>query len=100
MKVERIPNIHPGMILKEDFMELHGLSINKLSRLLFVPPIRISQIVNGKRSITADTALRLEKLFGARAQFWLNLQDQYDLEQAKEKCGGEIADHIRAIHAA
>jgi len=69
--------ITPGEILREDFMEPLGISINQLSRDLSVPPNRISEIVNGKRSITADTALRLQRYFGVEAQFWLNLQTEY-----------------------
>ena len=71
--------IFPGEILREDFLEPLGISINQLSRDLSVPPNRISEIVNGKRAITADTALRLERYFGIEAQFWLNLQTEFDL---------------------
>ena len=71
--------VHPGEILLEDFMKILGISINKLARELVVPPNRISEIVNGKRSITPDTALRLYRYFGIDAQFWLNLQSEYDL---------------------
>ncbi|MFH2045668.1 MAG: HigA family addiction module antitoxin [Pseudomonadota bacterium] len=77
--------ITPGEILREDFMEPLGISINQLSRDLSVPPNRISEIVNGKRSITADTALRLERYFNVEAQFWLNLQTEYDLRIIKRK---------------
>ena len=86
--------IPPGEILREDFMEPMGISINKLSRDLSVPPNRISEIVNGKRSITADTALRLERYFGIEAQFWLNLQSEYDLRKMKRKIGHEIEERI------
>ena len=65
--------INPGEILREDFLEPLGISINKLSRDLAVPPNMISEIVNGRRSITADTASRLQRYFGVEAQFWLNL---------------------------
>jgi antitoxin HigA-1 len=71
--------IYPGEVLREDFMEPLSISINKLSRDLAVPPNTISEIVNGKRSITADTALRLQRYFGVEAHFWLNLQTEYDL---------------------
>ena len=70
---EILEPINPGEILREDFLEPLGISINRLSRELSVPPNRISEIVNGKRSITADTALRLQRYFGVEAQFWLNL---------------------------
>jgi len=82
--------ITPGEILREDFMEPMGISMNKLSRDIDVPPNRISEIVNGKRGITADTALRLERYFGVEAQFWLNLQSEYDLRIIKRKIGSDI----------
>ena len=86
--------ITPGEILREDFMAPMKISINKLSRDLVVPPNRISAIVNGKRSITADTALRLERYFGVEAQFWLNLQSEYDLRMIKRKIGNDIEQRI------
>ncbi len=86
--------ITPGEILREDFMGPMNISINKLSRDLVVPPNRISAIVNGKRSITADTALRLERYFGIEAQFWLNLQSEYDLRMMKRKIGNDIEQRI------
>ena len=86
--------ITPGEILREDFMEPMGISINKLSRDIAVPPNRISEIVNGKRGITADTALRLERYFGVEAQFWLNLQSGYDLRVMKRKIGSDIEQRI------
>jgi len=86
--------ITPGEILREDFMGQLGISINKLSRDLSVPPNRISEIVNGKRSITADTALRLQRYFGVEAQFWLNLQTEYDLRMMKRKIWPDIVQRI------
>ena len=86
--------ITPGEILREDFMEPFGISINKLSRDLSVPPNRISEIVNGKRSVTADTALRLQRYFGVEAQFWLNLQTEYDLRMIKRKIWSDIEQRI------
>ena len=83
-----------GEILREDFMEPMNISINQLSRDLAVPPNRISEIVNGKRSVTADTALRLERYFGIEAQFWLNLQSEYNLRIMKRKIGREIEQRI------
>ncbi|MBA4393836.1 MAG: addiction module antidote protein, HigA family, partial [Desulfobacca sp.] len=77
-----LPPITPGEILREDFMESSKLSINQLARNIGVPPNRISEIVNGKRAITADTALRLQRFFGVEAQFWLNLQSEFDLRIA------------------
>ena len=86
--------ITPGEILREDFMEPFGISINKLSRDLSVPPNRISEIVNGKRSITTDTALRLQRYFGVEAQFWLNLQTEYNLRMMKRKIWSDIEQRI------
>lgn len=86
--------ITPGEILREDFMEPLDISINQLARDLSVPPNRISEIVNGKRSISADTALRLQRYFGVEAQFWLNLQTEYDLRMMKRKVWTEIERRI------
>jgi addiction module HigA family antidote len=89
--------IKPGEILREDFLEPLGISINRLSRDLSVPPNRVSEIVNGKRSITADTALRLQRYFGVEAQFWLNLQTEYDLRLMKRKVWADIERRIIPI---
>jgi addiction module HigA family antidote len=86
--------IYPGEVLKEDFLEPLGISMNQLSRDIDVPANRISEIVNGKRGITADTALRLERYFGVEAGFWLNLQTEFDLRTAKQKIGAEIKKRI------
>ena len=86
--------ITPGEILHEDFMEPMGISMNQLSRDIAVPPNRISEIINGKRGITADTALRLERYFGVEAQFWLNLQSEHDLRIMKRKIGSDIEQRI------
>ena len=75
--------IHPGEILLEDFLQPMGISINHLAREIEVPPGRISTIVNGKRSITADTALRLGMYFNVSPELWLNLQTDYDLRIAR-----------------
>ena len=80
-----IPNTTPGEILKEEFMEPHGLSMNRLASMIKVPTNRISAIVNGSRSITADTALRLSKCFGNSAEFWMNIQRDHDIADAVEK---------------
>jgi addiction module HigA family antidote len=77
--------VHPGEILMEDFLKPMGISINKLARDIAVPPGRISTIVNGKRSITADTALRLGLYFGVSPELWLNLQTDYDLRVARRE---------------
>jgi antitoxin HigA-1 len=80
---EFLDPIHPGEILLEDFIKPMALSINKLARAIGVPPGRISNIANGKRSITADTALRLGIYFGVSPELWLNLQTDYDLRIAR-----------------
>ena len=82
--------VHPGEILEKDFMEPLGLSQNELARRIGVPPRRINEIIHGKRGITADTAIRLGKLFGTSAQIWLNLQAHYELDSIiyAERTGG------------
>ena len=90
--------ITPGEILREDFMDHLDISINKLARDLSVPPNRISEIVNGKRAITADTALRLQRYFGVEAQFWLNLQTEYDLRMMKRKIWSDIERRIIPVN--
>ncbi|MFF2114699.1 HigA family addiction module antitoxin [Rhodococcus koreensis] len=83
--------IHPGEILRDDFLEPFGITQNRLATIIGVPPRRINEIVLGKRSITADTALRLAKVFGNSAQFWLNIQDRYELDIAADKLGDTLA---------
>lgn len=78
-----LTNIHPGEILKEEFLKPLEISAYRLSKDLGIPQTRISQILKGKRRITADTALRLSKYFGNSAKFWLGLQDDYDIEQGR-----------------
>jgi addiction module HigA family antidote len=92
--------IKPGEILLEDFMEPLNISINRLARDIVVPPNRISEIVNGKRAITADTALRLERYFQVEAQFWLNLQSEYDLRVMKQKIWKDIQRRIIPLQGA
>lgn len=84
------PAIHPGEILNDELQEV-GVSAAELARQIDVPANRISQIINGKRSITGDTALRLGHWFGTSAQFWLNLQTSYELRLAEQQAGGAIA---------
>ena len=78
---EKLPNIHPGEILKEDFLDAMNISAYRLAKEINVSETRISEIIHGKRSITADTAIRFSKFFGTTAEFWLNLQNLYDLEE-------------------
>lgn len=81
--------VHPGVILKDELVEL-DISPTELARQLSVPTNRISQIINGKRAITGDTALRLGRWFGNEPQFWLNLQSQFDIAVAEKEAGGAI----------
>lgn len=87
---EKLPNIHPGEILKEEFLDAIGISAYRLAKEINVPETRISEIVHGKRSITADTAIRFSKFFGTTAEFWLNLQNLYDLEEEKNNHAPEF----------
>lgn len=92
--------IHPGEILREEFLIPLGISINRLAREIVVPPGRISEIVNAERGITADTALRLARFFGVSAQMWLGLQAEYDLRMARRVAGPEIERRIHPYAAA
>ncbi|HAQ18000.1 MAG TPA: addiction module antidote protein, HigA family [Prolixibacteraceae bacterium] len=82
--MEKLPNIHPGEILLEEFMVPLEITAYKMSKDIHIPQTRISQIIKGKRRITADTALRLSSYFGNSAKFWLGLQDDFDLEEEKQ----------------
>jgi len=84
-KSEKLLPIHPGEILREDFMGPLGLSMNKLALELHVPVTRIAEIVHERRAITPDTALRLGRYFNTSARFWLNAQAAYDLEVAEDE---------------
>ena len=88
---DKIAPIHPGEVLMEDFIEGFGITQNKLSVSIGVPPRRINEIVHGKRGITADTALRLAKYFGTSAEFWINLQSHYELDRAEARAGDQIS---------
>lgn len=90
----QLQNIHPGEILLEEFLQPLGISAYRLSKDLDIPQTRISEILKGKRRITADTALRLSKYFGNSAKFWLGLQDDYDLEEERKEKGASL-DAIR-----
>ena len=92
---ERLPPIHPGEVLLEDFMKPLALSQYRLAKDIGVTPIRISQIVNGKRSITVDTAMRLARYFGTSAGVWLRLQVRYDLEIAEQELSERINREVK-----
>ena len=89
--------IHPGEILLEEFLEPLGISQYRLAKDISVPARRINEIVHGKRSITADTALRLSRYFGLSDRFWLNLQGRYDLELEKDKLEGRIEAEVKVL---
>src|SRR5438132_861552 len=94
-KDKLLPPIHAGEILREEFMKPLGMSINQLARDLRVPVTRMSEIVNERRGITADTALRLARYFNNSVQFWMNLQKAYEIEVAERSFGGTIARDVR-----
>jgi len=83
--MDKLPNIHPGEILLEEFLKPMNITAYRLAKNIKIPQTRISQIIKGKRRITADTALRLAKYFGTSEQFWLGLQNDYDIEEKKAK---------------
>ncbi len=94
-KARRLPPVHPGEILREDLLKPLRISINRLGRDLRVPVTRVSEIVNGRRSITADTALRLARYFGTTPEFWMSLQAAYDLDAAQRASADRI---VRDVH--
>ncbi len=94
---DSIPEIHPGEILRSEFLEPLGMSVNALALALRVPAPRINDVVRGKRAISADTALRLARYFGASAQFWLNLQIAFDLRVATAAAGEQIEREIEPM---
>ena len=79
----KLKNIHPGEVLKIDFLDELGISTYRLAKDIGIPQTRLSEIIKGKRRVTADTALRLSGYFGTTAKFWLGLQDDYDLEEER-----------------
>ena len=96
MAKKTLPNIHPGEILQEEFLLPMNISQNALARAAGVPPRRINEIVLGKRGVTADTALRLAKVFGTSEGFWLGLQADYDLEESRNIIGADL-DRIERL---
>jgi len=93
----RLPPVHPGEVLLEDFMKPLGLTRYRVAKDIGVPPLRISQIVRGQRSITADTALRLARYFGTSAAVWLRLQARYDLEMAETQLAERIEREVKEL---
>jgi addiction module HigA family antidote len=97
MRKKMIAPIHPGEILMEEFLKPLGISQYKLAKDISVPARRINEIVHGKRSITADTALRLSRYFNLSERFWLNLQARYDLEVEKDKLNGRMETEVKVF---
>ena len=95
MASNKMRPIHPGEILREEFLVPLGMSANALAMALHVPAPRINDIVRERRAVTPDTALRLARYFDTTAQFWLNLQSSFDLKQAESEMGGRIAEEVR-----
>jgi addiction module HigA family antidote len=101
MSVKKLKPVHPGEVLMEEFLKPMELSQNRLALAIGVPPRRINEIVLGKRSITADTALRLGRYFGMSPQFWLGLQMDYDLDvtaaNLEKRLKKEVKPHAAAV---
>ena len=100
MNEEKLPPIHPGEILLEEFLKPMELSQYRLAKDIRVPARRINEIVHGKRGISPDTALRLSRYFGLSERFWLNLQTRYDLEIEKDRLAGRLEEEVRVYTAA
>jgi addiction module HigA family antidote len=97
MDEERFEPVHPGEILLQEFLRPMGISQYRLAKDIHVHPRRINEIVHGKRSVTADTALRLSRYFGLSERFWLNLQARYDLEVEKDRLKGRLEEEVKVL---
>ena len=97
MKNKKLPSIHPGEILIEEFLKPMAISQYRLAKDISVPPRRINEIVHGKRSISADTALRLGRFFGISPQFWLNLQTRFDLEVTEDLLAERLEKEVQVL---
>jgi addiction module HigA family antidote len=91
----KLKNVHPGEVLLEEFIKPMGLSQNRLAREIGVPPRRINEIALGKRAVSADTALRFARYFGTSESFWMGLQADYDLEEARKSLGSRLIREVR-----
>jgi len=100
MKNKLLTKITPGEILAEEFLKPMAITQYRMATDIGVPPRRINEIVNGRRAITADTALRLGRYFRMSPEFWLNLQSHYDLEQEQERLGRRLDKEVKALEAA
>lgn len=98
--MKKIPPVHPGEILQEEFLEPLAISQNRLGKELGVSPRRVNEIIHGRRAITADTALRLSRYFGNSASFWLGLQMDYDLDVADDALASRINKEVRQLAVA
>jgi len=94
MKITKLPPVHPGEFLREDFMKPLGLSQYRVAKDIGVPPRRINEIVHRKRAVTADTALRLARYFGTSARLWINLQADFDLETEEDRIGSKLKKEV------
>jgi addiction module HigA family antidote len=97
MTRRKLPPIHPGEVLTDDFLLPLGISQYRLAKSVSVPPRRLNEIVSGQRSITADTALRLARYFGTTERFWLNLQMRFDLEVEKDRLGVRLEKEVQVL---
>jgi len=97
MPARKMPPIHPGEILQEEFLAPLGITLYRLAKETSVPPRRINEIVRRTRAITADTALRLARYFGTSERFWLNLQARYDLEREKDRLGTRLQQEVQVL---
>jgi len=97
MRTNKMPPVHPGEILMDEFLTPMGISQYRLAHDISVPPRRINEIVHGTRSITADTALRLGRYFGVSPQFWLNLQAHFDLEREQDRLGNRLEQEVQTF---
>ncbi len=95
--MKKLPNVHPGEVLLEEFLTPLGISQNAVARAAGVPPRRINEIVLGKRGVSADTAVRLAAVLGTSERFWLGLQADYDLEEAHRALGKKVAQIERIV---
>ncbi len=97
MEEKRIPPVHPGEILLEEFLEPLGISQYRLAKEMKVYPRKINEIVHGKRAVTADTALRLSRYFGTSAELWMNLQALYDLEKTRDSVEKQVVQEVTPL---
>jgi addiction module HigA family antidote len=97
--MKRLPPVHPGEVLLEDFMKPHGLTSYRVAKDIGVPPLRINQIVKGERGISADTALRLARYFGTSAEVWVRMQARYELEVAQAGLERRIGKEVKVFRA-